>query len=357
MVNDMDKKGKIKKTFSSIQNAWKAFRSTYLFKLVRRFLSTVCSIILVILLIIGALMFYFNMKIKAYEKKGMEYTSPFGLYTIISGSMEPNVSVYDVVIAVDEDVSKLKVGDIITFISNWNVNFGLTVTHRIIGIDKTSTGEIQLRTKGDNNPTGDGGTVTQANLVGKVVGRIPQLGRLQFFLAKKIGWFLVVFIPSVIIIIVDVMKIFKLRVLKTQIDNVKPINELEKSENVQARNIKSPVKTVDEILSEKKVKEDENVDTVELPKVGEDGVIKENPVALPNEYENEYHSGKTEIINIVHADLDEDLKIENAIIPKVDEEISQSVDIEIPKLKQNNDDSDKDGDVPLPKRTELKPRK
>lgn len=354
MVNDMDKKGKIKKTFSSIQNAWKAFRSTYLFKLVRRFLSTVCSIILVILLIIGALMFYFNMKIKAYEKKGMEYTSPFGLYTIISGSMEPNVSVYDVVIAVDEDVSKLKVGDIITFISNWEVNFGLTVTHRIIGIDKTSTGEIQLRTKGDNNPTGDGGTVTQANLVGKVVGRIPQLGRLQFFLAKKIGWFLVVFIPSVIIIVVDVMKIFKLRVLKTQIDNVKPINELEKGENVQTKKIISPVKTVDEVLSEKKIMKDENIDTVELPKVGEDGVIKESPVSLPNEYKNEYHSGKTEIISIVHADLDETSSVEDAPKPNANQEKKSFDEIDIPKLKENDED---DNEVILPKRTELKPRK
>lgn len=350
----MDKKGRVKKLFSKIVNGWKSFKTTYLFKLVSRFLSVVCSIILVILLVIGAMMFYFNMKIKAYEKKGLEFTAPFGLYTIISGSMEPNVEIYDVVIAVDEDINKIKVGDIITFISTWEINYGMTVTHRVVGISKTSTGEIQLSTKGDNNQTADGGIVTQSNLIGKVVGRLPQVGRLQFFLATKAGWFFVVFIPAVIIIIVDSMKIFKLYILKNQINEVKTPKEAHK-EKFKKEIEKKPEQMklkIDDILDKPK---DENVDTVELPKVGEDGIIKENTSELPALEDTEYHSGKTEIISIVSADLG-DKVTEDA--PKINAEKEGKKikidDIGLPVLNKEKDKTQNNSK--LPKRKELKHR-
>jgi len=221
----MNKKGKEGDIFKQIYDVGKSFKRSYLWKLISKFLSVACTIILIILIIVGSLMFYFNTKTKAYKQKGIEYTPPFGLYTIISGSMEPNVEVYDVVIAADYDISKIKVGDIITFASNWDINFGVTVTHRVVGISKNEKGEYQLTTKGDNNGSKDGGTVTQTNLIGKVVGRIPQLGRLQFFLAKKMGWFMIVFVPALAVIVFDMIKIFKLYVLKNQIDNVKTPKE------------------------------------------------------------------------------------------------------------------------------------
>lgn len=343
----MDKKGTKKSLFSGIVDGWKSFKRTYLFKLVSRFLSVICSIILVILLIIGAAMFYFNMKIKAYEKKGVEYSAPFGLYTIISGSMEPNVDIYDVVIAVDEDISKIKVGDIITFISTWDLNYGMTVTHRVVGISKTSTGEIQLSTKGDNNQTADGGIVTQSNLIGKVVGRLPQVGRLQFFLATKAGWFFVVFIPAVIIIIVDSMKIFKLYVLKGQINKVKPPKEAQQ-DKLKSELEKKPEQLnlkLDDILEEKKI-EDENIDTVELPKVGEDGIIKESTSELPLVKSKEYHSGRTEIISIVSADLDEGLKTSSDEKVKID-------DIGLPLVNKTEEPVKR---AKLPKRKQIEKR-
>lgn len=232
-------------------------------------------------------MFYFNTKTKAYKQKGIEYTPPFGLYTIISGSMEPNVEVYDVVIAADYDISKIKVGDIITFASNWDINFGVTVTHRVVGISKNEKGEYQLTTKGDNNGSKDGGTVTQTNLIGKVVGRIPQLGRLQFFLAKKMGWFMIVFVPALAVIVFDMIKIFKLYVLKNQIDNVKTPKEAEKEKTIEELRNKNKVlekpqnKTLIPRQHTEKIK-DENIDTVELPKISSTGKITENTSDLPS---------------------------------------------------------------------------
>lgn len=273
----MNKKGKTADFFHRLESIKKMVKSTYLYRIVSKFLSVVCTIILVLLLIVGALMFYFNMKAKSYENKGLEYISPFGLYTIISGSMEPNVSVYDVVITVDEDINKIKVGDIITFISTWDFNRDVTVTHRVVDITKNENGEYQLITKGDNNQSKDGSHVTQSNLIGKVVGRLPQLGRLQYFLATKMGWLIVVFIPALSIIIFDIIKIFKLYVLKDQIEKVKSRKE------ALAIALGEPVKpetpreelihpTIDTIISD--TVSDETA-AIDLPIVDIDGKLKE----------------------------------------------------------------------------------
>ena len=164
-------------------------------------------------------MFYFNLQAKNAREKGEQYTPPFGLYTVISPSMEPNIRVYDVVLSADvNDLEKIKVGEVITFISTSDVSYGLTVTHRVININKNENGEIEFTTKGDSNQKPDDAIVNKNNLIGKVIFRIPQLGQVQFFLATKTGWFIVIFIPALAIIIYDIIKIIKLNVLKKHVN-------------------------------------------------------------------------------------------------------------------------------------------
>ena len=218
----MSKKGNKSDTPKSIGTTLRAIRNSYVYKLISRILSILCTLLFLALLAIGGMMFYFNTKAKAASEQGLSYTPPFGLYTIISGSMEPAIHVYDVVAAVEvKDLSEIKVGDVITFVSTWDVSLGKTVTHRVIEITKSDTGEYRFTTKGDFNTTADGEPVTRNNLIGKVIFRLPQLGRLQFFLATKAGWFIVVFIPAMIVIIIDVIRIFKLKVLNVKIDDIK----------------------------------------------------------------------------------------------------------------------------------------
>lgn len=226
----MNKKGTLIDTYKKVRNFWHRIKESYVYKLFSKILSFFGTVILVLLLALGAIMFYFNMKAKSYQEQGINYTAPFGLYTIISGSMEPNIHVYDVIVATEvKDLSQIKVGDIITFISTWDLNYGATVTHRVVSVSKTENGEFQFTTQGDANKSADGAFVTGANLVGKVMFRIPQLGRVQFFLATKMGWFIVVFIPALGIIIHDLIKIFKLYILKDKIGNVKHTKEAEKT--------------------------------------------------------------------------------------------------------------------------------
>jgi len=238
----MSKMGKINESPEKKKGVFYTIKHSFIYRLIKRLLSILSTLMLVCILFLGAVMFYYNSKAKAAQQQGISYTAPFGLYTIISGSMEPNIHVYDVVVALEpQDLSSIKVGDVITFISSWDLNYGTTVTHRVVDVAKTASGEYQFSTKGDNNQSADGAVVTKDNLIGKVILRIPQLGRLQFFIATKMGWFIVVFIPALGIIIMDLIKILKLRVLKDQISEIKDVEEADKtyfgSEHLDGRDL------------------------------------------------------------------------------------------------------------------------
>jgi hypothetical protein len=71
-------------------------------------------------------------------------------------------------------------------------------------------GRVEYVTKGDYNPVADNDTAKFENVIGKVVFRLPQLGRIQFFLATKMGWILVVMLPAIGVIIYDIIKLIKL---------------------------------------------------------------------------------------------------------------------------------------------------
>lgn len=183
--------------------------------------------LLVLLLIVAGFLMYYIISTQLYAAKGEKYAPKYSLYTIISPSMTPNINVYDIIIdkRVD-DPSKLEVGDVITFISTSSISNGMTITHRIV--DKIDTEEgIKYKTKGDNNLTADYALVTQDKIIGKVQFRIPQLGRIQFFLSSKGGWLFVILIPALIIIFGDILKLTKLVNIKKRVKDVEQKDEEE----------------------------------------------------------------------------------------------------------------------------------
>ena len=115
------------------------------------------------------------------------------------------------------DTDKLKKGDVITFYSTNSFFGGTPITHRIVEvIDVPETGRM-FRVQGDANPKPDEEKVLPSNVVGKVLFKIPQLGRVQFFLASKGGWIIAIMIPALVIISYDIYKIFRLVLLKSKL--------------------------------------------------------------------------------------------------------------------------------------------
>ena len=99
---------------------------------------------------------------------------------IISGSMEPEILVDDLIVVHAEDA--YAVGDVITYESGNSV-----VTHRIV--EQTPEGFI---TKGDNNNTQDQNPVPLDAVVGKVKWVLPGVGKGIVFMRSPLGMLILV---------------------------------------------------------------------------------------------------------------------------------------------------------------------
>lgn len=179
----------------------------------------ISSALLVILVLVGIFLVYYLVSAKKLSTDP-NYEPRLSLFTIVSGSMEPNIKVYDVVLDSSvSDPASIKVGDVITFKSTASISRDLTVTHRVVDI-KLVNGKYEYVTKGDWNPAIDSDTAKFENVIGKVILRFPQLGRVQFFLSTRMGWFLVVLLPAMGVIVYDIIKLIKLLATKKTAEKI-----------------------------------------------------------------------------------------------------------------------------------------
>lgn len=184
----------------------------YNFKGLFKYFYTIISwTVFILLIIVGVLLIYYYVSVKLYTIKGEKYEPRFSVYTIVSQSMEPNINVYDVIINTKiNDINDVKLNDVITFISTWEVTNGMTITHRVVGTKTLDDGSTCLITRGDNNTQEDQSCVKESNIIGITKAVIPNLGKIQFFLSSKMGWIFIILIPAIYLIIKDVIKLFKM---------------------------------------------------------------------------------------------------------------------------------------------------
>ena len=123
---------------------------------------------------------------------------------VLSGSMEPQVHVGSVVVTRPLNIESVNIGDIITFRSPQN---GKLTTHRVISV--TSSPSLILHTKGDANEDADPFIVGSQSVVGKVCFNIAYLGYVIQFIKSRLGLLLAVYIPGLIIVIIEAINIWR----------------------------------------------------------------------------------------------------------------------------------------------------
>lgn len=126
----------------------------------------------------------------------------YSMYFVRSGSMIPTLNLGDMVITGPVGgflTGSVKPGAIITFQQNKNV-----VTHRAVSVSGDS-----IITKGDNNEDPDPNPVSMSKVVGIYLFKVPFIGYLLTFIRSKPGWFLLIIIPTAILLgflIKDILK-------------------------------------------------------------------------------------------------------------------------------------------------------
>lgn len=200
-------------------------------KLIKFIGRTMTYVVLCLLFLITTFLIYYMIS-SFIAKKNNEYPD-LSLYTIVSPSMEPFINVYDVIlnrkVSADEP---LKVGDVVTFYSSAINTDGYTITHRIYDV-KNVDGIDYYVTKGDNNQSVDVGTITRDDIVGKLIYKFNGLGKIQFFLATKTGWLLIILLPALCFILYDLNKIKNIFILKKNIDKIPEYKNPEEMEEIE----------------------------------------------------------------------------------------------------------------------------
>lgn len=135
-------------------------------------------------------------------------------FKVVTGSMEPNLKVGELIMTDDMPIEQLKIGDVVSFRSQSADMYGNIITHRVVDMGKNSEGEVILLTKGDNNLSADGSYVYKSNYVGKVVWSSgnSKISSLLKFATGSYGFLACVLLPSILIFTV---------VLSSSVKNIK----------------------------------------------------------------------------------------------------------------------------------------
>lgn len=181
---------------------------------IKKVLHTITSVIMysvfLVMIFVGIILVMYVVDVKKNAASGVYKPPLFSAYVIVTPSMVPTIKVQDAIVIKRVEAEALKKGDIITFTSTDDRYSGVTITHRIVGIEKTTSGKYMFRTKGDNNNTEDASLVGEENINGKVILKIPKIGYIQYFLTQAYGWIIAIVIPCLGIIIYDIIKVGKL---------------------------------------------------------------------------------------------------------------------------------------------------
>lgn len=129
-------------------------------------------LLVVISLIIGATAYGWNAR--TLTGNAMPMPLGFGISVVLSGSMEPELSVNDLVFVREAD--GYNVGDVVVYQDGSSL-----VIHKIISIDGD-----EVITKGVANPTADD-PITASAIKGKAVAHIPLAGAAVRFFKTPVG--------------------------------------------------------------------------------------------------------------------------------------------------------------------------
>ena len=148
------------------------------------------------------------------------------VFTILSGSMEPNYSKGDLIYVQKVDVNSIQENDVITFVLNEDL---VVATHRVVRIDAAKQ---HFYTKGDANAIEDGDPVHFKNVLGTPVFRIPLLGYVSNYIQNPPGMYVTIGVGALLLILVFMPNPFAKKKGKEKEGEEAPAEEAPKEEPV-----------------------------------------------------------------------------------------------------------------------------
>ncbi len=125
-------------------------------------------------------------------------------FSVLSDSMsKTDFNAGDLVLVKEVDPATLKEGDIISYQSTNEENYGEIVTHKIRRLTKDAEGNPGFITYGTTTDTDDENIVTYSFVLGKYQMRLPGVGKFFQFLKTTPGYIVCIFLPFLLLIIIQ----------------------------------------------------------------------------------------------------------------------------------------------------------
>jgi len=142
-------------------------------------IGSVLKVTLAVLLILILIANLYLLVMQLFSKNKLPKVFGIAQVVVVTGSMSPSIEAGDLIVICEQ--KEYEVDDIITFYNGRNL-----ITHRIKSIDEQS-----LLTQGDANNVSDP-PITIAQVEGKMLFRIPHVGRAALFLKTPFGVLLMI---------------------------------------------------------------------------------------------------------------------------------------------------------------------
>ena len=203
----------------------------------KNLLSKIKNIITWIVVIVAVCMMLFTIiSVNTFNRNDR---SLFGykMYIVNTDSMAAtDFNAGSLILSKEVDPTTLVEGDIITFLSQDTDSFGQTITHKIRKVTKDAEGNLGFVTYGTTTDTNDETIVTYPYVLGKYQSHLPGVGTFFNFLKTTQGYFICIFTPFMLIILLEGVRFVQLfkRYRKEQMEEVlqeKAKVEAERQEN------------------------------------------------------------------------------------------------------------------------------
>ncbi|MFF2876377.1 signal peptidase I [Gottfriedia sp. NPDC057991] len=164
----------------------------------KKLLKLITSLLVLILTVTAVTVIYYVIQSKGNIEK-MPTFFGYRPLTVLSNSMKPEFSAGDIIFI--NEKRDPKIHDVVTF----KRPDELLVTHRITKIIKKNGTEFFI-TKGDLNNTEDEVPIVKGSILGVEAFHIPRVGYIAKFLVGPTGFFLLIVLPLLAVVILEIFQ-------------------------------------------------------------------------------------------------------------------------------------------------------
>ncbi len=130
----------------------------------------------------------------------------YRIFTVASGSMEPRYKILDMLLVKDTDAKEIALGDDLVYLGKEGTYAGKVITHEVIKIEEKD-GKKYFTTKGIIEMAMEDPLVSEDQIYGKVLGRIPLLSGISRIMNNQIGFFFLIVVPMAFLILLEIIDI------------------------------------------------------------------------------------------------------------------------------------------------------